>query len=193
MIILVAGIHGVGKTWHCEHYAHRRGVLHSSATGLVRQVLASVKWSDDRYATNRDRNRQALELALTSIAATGKSMLLEGNVVLMGKRPRALGIDLAAFERLSLGAIVLLESEPWTVLQRLPASHASATEVEVFQQQERDSARAVARHLQIPLMLLRDCTEHSFGQTVDAWLKRGQPISIDTARSHPPRFHRLYR
>ncbi|AIS16714.1 AAA family ATPase [Pseudomonas rhizosphaerae] len=193
MIILVAGIHGVGKTWHCEHYAHRRGVLHSSATGLVRQVLASVKWSDDRYATNRDRNRQALELALTSIAATGKSMLLEGNVVLMGKRPRALGIDLAAFERLSLGAIVLLESEPWTVLQRLPASHASATEVEVFQQQERDSARAVARHLQIPLMLLRDCTEHSFGQTVDAWLKRGQPISIDTARSHPPGFHRLYR
>lgn len=193
MIILVAGIHGVGKTWHCEHYAHRRGVLHSSATGLVRQVLASVKWSDDRYATNRDRNRQALELALTSIAATGKSMLLEGNVVLMGKRPRALGIDLAAFERLSLGAIVLLESEPWTVLQRLPASHASATQVEVFQQQERDSARAVARHLQIPLMLLRDCTEHSFGQTVDAWLKRGQPISIDTARSHPPGFHRLYR
>ena len=193
MIILVAGIHGVGKTWHCEHYAHRRGVLHSSATGLVRQVLASVKWSDDRYATNRDRNRQALELALTSIAATGKSMLLEGNVVLMGKLPRALGIDLAAFERLSLGAIVLLESEPWTVLQRLPASHASATEVEVFQQQERDSARAVARHLQIPLMLLRDCTEHSFGQTVDAWLKRGQPISIDTARSHPPGFHRLYR
>jgi adenylate kinase len=193
MIILVAGIHGVGKTWHCEHYAHRRGVLHSSAMGLVRQVLASVKWSDDRYATNRDRNRQALELALTSIAATGNSMLLEGNVALMGKRPRALDIDLTAFERLSLGAIVLLESEPWTVLQRLPASHASATEVEVFQQQERDSARAVARHLQIPLMLLRDCTEHSFGQTVDAWLKRGQPISIDTARGHPPGFHRLYR
>lgn len=193
MIILVAGIHGVGKTWHCEHYAHRRGVLHGSAKGLVRQVLASVKWSDDRYATNRDRNRQALELAATSIAASGKSMLLEGNVALMGKRARTLGIDLTAFERLSLGAILLLESEPGTVLRRLPACHASATEVEVFQQQERESARAVARHLHIPLMLLRDCSDHTFGQTVDAWLKRGQPISIETARSHPPGFHRLYR
>ncbi|MBC2678306.1 MULTISPECIES: hypothetical protein [Pseudomonas] len=193
MIILVAGIHGVGKTWHCEHYGHRRGVLHSSASGLVRQVLACVKWSDDRYATNRDRNRQALELAVTSIAASGKSMLLEGNVALMGKRPRSSGTDLTAFERLSLGAILLLESDPWTVLKRLPASHASPTEVEVFQHQERDSARAVARHLDIPLMLLRDCSDHTFGQTLDAWLKRGQPISIDTARRHPPGFHRQYR
>jgi adenylate kinase len=193
MIILVAGIHGVGKTWHCEHYAHRRGVLHSSAAGLVRQVLACVKWSDDQYATNRDRNRQALELAVTSMAASGRSLLLEGNIALMGKRRGSLGIDLAAFEKLSLGAILLLESDPWTVLQRLPTSHATPTEVEVFQHQERDSARTVARHLQIPLMLLRDCTDHSFSQTVDAWLKRGQPVSIDTARGHPPGFHHRYR
>jgi len=170
MVVFVAGIHGVGKTWLCERYASQYGVLHSSASTLIKQVLTSVTWSTDKRVADIEQNQQALELAVNSIRASGKSLLLDGHLVLRDKQGQPVPLSTDVFARLNLAAIVLITADVSVIAERLSSRDAIETpaDLDAFQRCEVQNAKRVSEALGIPLLTLHAPDTHTFNQAVGA-------------------------
>lgn len=173
MVVFVAGIHGVGKTWLCERYASLRDVRHSSASMLINQVLTSVTWSADKRVPDIDQNQQALELAVNSITASGKSLLLDGHLVLRDVHGQLVPLSTDVFARLHLAAIVLITADVSVIAERLVNRDATATptDLDAFQRCEERRAREVSEALGIPLLALHAPDPDTFKLAIDACFK----------------------
>lgn len=44
MTVFVAGVHGVGKSYLCQNYALKYGVVHESASALIRRERSLAEW-----------------------------------------------------------------------------------------------------------------------------------------------------
>lgn len=170
MVVFVAGIHGVGKTWLCERYARQYEVRHITASALIEQVLTSFNLSAGERVNDSDLDQQALELAVNSIVASGKSLLLEGQMVLRDKHGQQVASNTDAFARLNLAAIVLISTDVSVVAQRQSSRDATATpaDLDAFQRREMQHAEQISKALGIPLLTLHAPDTHTFNQAVGA-------------------------
>ena len=81
MTIFLAGAHGVGKTFLGRPVAKRLGLLHATASELIRQERGRATWNTDRRVTEVDENQEALIAAVQRLSAEGTAVLLDGHFV----------------------------------------------------------------------------------------------------------------
>jgi adenylate kinase len=163
--IFVAGIHGVGKTYLASRLPEGIGLLHTSASKLIREERAMPTWGADKRVNDIDANQVALAAAVRRHNDAGVSLLLDGHFVLLDPQDGFVRLESDVFKALTLRAVLLVEAAPIIVASRLKirdGEERSTAWVEAFLEEERRQAQVVCEALSIPLFTLTSPDQATF-------------------------------
>lgn len=174
MTVFVAGVHGVGKSYLCQQYALEFGVIHESASGLIRREFSQAEWSADKKVHNVHDNQIALRSAVKRINDSGRQLLLDGHFVLINSESKFVLLDSPVFEGLELTGVILIEADSEVISSRLALrdSVQSAVDINAFLMAERAQAQSVCRCLDIPLKVLSGASFEDFSAAVSLFFKK---------------------
>jgi adenylate kinase len=169
--ILLAGIHGVGKTYLAERLPTGGSLLHTSASRLIKDERALPGWGGDKLVAEVDENQVALAKAVRRYNAAGIALLLDGHFVLLDKDGHFVLLGVEVFETLNLSAVVLVEAQPEVVASRIrhrDGLDRSSEWLAEFAAKERAQAELVSDRLHLPLRILASPNEVDFSAALDA-------------------------
>ncbi len=157
MNILVAGIHGVGKTYLASRAAPFAGMTHTSASKLIKEERELSTWSSNKRVIEVDENQIALAAAVRRHNEAGTRLLLDGHFVLLGKSDELILLDGGVFATLNLHSVILVEEDLQTVARRIAdrdQRNVSIDHMQAFMKAERSQAQTICTALHIPLTIL---------------------------------------
>ncbi|EWS53696.1 MULTISPECIES: ATP-binding protein [unclassified Methylibium] len=169
MNIFVAGIHGVGKTYLAKRLPAHSGLMHTSASTLIKKERALPDWNVDKRVAEVDANQLALAQAVARHNEAGMALLLDGHFVLLGQEGEFKPLDTKVFEALNLKSVVLIEAAPEVVAGRVSgrdALHRGPAWLAEFMTKERSQAELVCAELKLPLSVLESPDDAEFSRAV---------------------------
>lgn len=169
-IVLVAGIHGVGKTYYCQHYAAQYDIVYRSSGKIIKDFL-SKKNSDltilDKVVSSVERNQRIILAEIRKIKEKwpNQNFLLDGHFTLLSVRGDIEDIPIFFYKNIGINAVVLLERDT----RELKSFYLSDDNVlsEKFMQKERNRAIKITSNLKIPLVCLSSPTEEQFNLEIN--------------------------
>jgi len=171
MTIFVAGVHGAGKTFATKPACQKLGLVHATASQLIREERGQATWDGTKMVSDVDQNQAALISAARRIRESGATLVIDGHFMLR----RAPGIHerlpIDVFRALECSSVLLIRSPVPVLLERLHARQdMSWTESELanFSAAEDAHSVEVAEVLGIPFRALDSPT----ALEVEIWLKR---------------------
>lgn len=176
MNILVAGIHGVGKTYLASQSAESSGLLYTSASTLIREERLKVTWDRDKNVKEIDKNQVALASAVARHNEMGNRLLLDGHFVLFNENGSITLIEAAVFEDLRLGGVILVESDSQTIrehLEKRDERRWSVERVELLKNAEKDHAKEVCKALNLKLVVLLSPSVGEFAEALSSIMRNG--------------------
>ncbi len=171
MTVLVAGAHGVGKTFLAKPAAERLGFRYATASQLIRDERGHATWTKTRQVTQIDENQIALARAVERILDGGEQLLLDGHLVLRSRPNEHQRLAESVFRSLRCRRIIILTSPLEVLLERLRArdDHTwTVSELAAFSEAEVRHAQAVAAALSIDLAILASPSDADFDAAVRA-------------------------
>lgn len=117
MIILIAGVYGVGKSTVCRKLSDEMQLNFYSASELIKKEKGSSSWDKSKKTDQIGDNQEFLITAINKIAY--KDFLLDGHFCVINKQGHIENIDLSSIKRISIGAVLLLKEEPEIIALRL--------------------------------------------------------------------------
>lgn len=175
MNVFVAGIHGVGKTHLAGRLPTRYGLLHTSASKLIREERALPDWSADKRVAEVDENQVALASAVARYNSEGVRLLLDGHFILLDDKSQFIVLPVGVFGSLNLSSVVLIEAPAQVVAERLKARDGLDRDprwLSDFMRKEREAAAAICQALGLPLCTVMSSDDAEFEQSVAAGLSR---------------------
>lgn len=152
-MILVGGIHGVGKSFFCRQVHSKLGINFYSASSLISASRKAV-FTKDKLVADAERNQPHLIAAKKQLDKREKIYLLDGHFCLLGASGKISRIGLEVFHELSPRAIVLLTEIPSVIAARRRQRDGIdplESDIKLFQNEEKAYATEVAALLSIPL------------------------------------------
>lgn len=169
MNILVAGIHGVGKTYLALNAAPSTGMTHTSASKLIKEERALSTWAEDKRVSDVNENQLALASAVRRHNELGTRLLLDGHFVLLGGDYKFVRLETDVFEALNLDGVILIETELHTVARRIKERdncQVTIHHLQSFLSAEREQAQMVCAALHIPFSCLQSPSLEDFSEAV---------------------------
>lgn len=173
MNIFVAGIHGVGKTYLASRLPAGSGLIHTSASKLIREERALPDWNINKRVSDVDENQVALAAAVARHNANETALLLDGHFVLLSQSGEFLPLGPNVFKSLNLSAVLLIEDDPREIASRVSSRDGLQREgawLETFLAKERTQAELVCRELHLPLSILVSPSDEEFANAVKSAL-----------------------
>lgn len=162
MIIFLAGIHGVGKTFLGPPAAENLKITYATASSLIKKELDGQQtWGIDKRTAKIDSNQ---ELLISAVAKLKKKinyiLLLDGHFVLKNKEGELITLSVDVFQRLEISCIILLETSSSKIIERLKQRGINQTQEEITEiaEAELNAAENISHSLQIPLVKLFEPT-----------------------------------
>ena len=169
MNIFVAGVHGVGKTYLASKLPATLGLMHTSASKLIKEEYAMPNWGVDKRVSNVDANQIALGEAVKRHNSAGTRLLLDGHFVLLDSHGEFSRLGTEVFRSLNLDGVVLLEADPRTIAIRIRERDGREVGIEhmvEFIIAERSQAEMVCHKLGISLRILNSPSPDIFTKAV---------------------------
>lgn len=170
MTIFVAGVHGAGKTFATKPACQKLGLLHATASQLIKEELGQGAWSGTKMDSDVELNQAALISAVRRIKESGEILVLDGHFVLRRAPGTHERLPIHVFRELGCSSVLLIRSPAVVLLERLHArqdmSWTVAELVDFCKAEDAHSAQ-VAGALGIPLKTLDSPT----AQEVETCLK----------------------
>ncbi|BAQ79890.1 ATP-binding protein [Pseudomonas sp. St29] len=171
MNIFVAGVHGVGKTYLASQLPRTLGLIHTSASKLIKEERALHSWGADKRVSDVDANQVALAEAVKRHNKAGTRLLLDGHFVLLDTQYEFLPLGTDVFKALNLDGVVLLEADAHTIAVRIrerDGQNMDFDHIVNFIAAERSQAQLVCDELGIPLIILEASSPDIFAAAVTA-------------------------
>ena len=171
MTVLVAGTHGVGKTYLAKPAAERLGFRYATASQLIREERGHATWTETRQVTQIDENQVALARAVARILDGGEQLLLDGHLVLRSLPNEHQRLAETVFRSLRCRHIIILTAPVDVLLSRLRARGDvtwTADELAAFSEAEIQHGAAVAAQLGIDVAILNSPSGADFDAAVKA-------------------------
>lgn len=162
MTVLIAGAHGVGKTYLAKPTAERLGLRYATASQLIRDERGHATWTESRQVTQIDENQIALARAVKRILDGGEQLLLDGHLVLRIRPNEHQRLSESVFRSLRCRHIIILTAPFDLLLARLRARGDetwTVNELAAFSEAEVQHGRDVALRLGIGMAILDSPTE----------------------------------
>ena len=157
MTVLVAGAHGVGKSYMAKPAAERLGLRYATASQLIREERGYASWTEARLVTQIDENQVALSRAVARILDGGEQLLLDGHLVLRSRPNEHQRLAESVFRSIRCRRIIILTAPVDVLLRRLRARGDetwTAGELSALSEAEVDHGSAVAAQLGIHVAIL---------------------------------------
>lgn len=175
MNIFIAGVHGVGKTYLASQLPKEIGLVHTSASTLIKNERALPEWNTDKRVNDVDANQVALAAAVERHNRVGTRLLLDGHFVLLNPQNQFLYLGTEVFKSLNLEAVVLLETNTLTIASRIKERddrESDTAHIENFINAERHQAQIVCSDLGIPLLILDSPNPDTFSAAISSIVLR---------------------
>jgi adenylate kinase len=164
-IVFVGGVHGAGKTTICRLIAEAYPAVHVTAGALIREAVDAghivTVGAQDKAVPDVDANQAvlltALEVYRTRTAEDVRLLLLDGHFSLTDAGGTLVDVPLAVFREIGPCAVLLVETDPATVHQRLAVRAVDAPSPETIARmgsRERECAATIADALDIPIWVV---------------------------------------
>lgn len=177
MNIFVAGVHGVGKTYLASQLPASLGLMHTSASKLIKDERALPSWGIDKRVSDVDANQVALAAAVTRYNKAGTRLLLDGHFVLLNTQDEFSRLGTEVFKTLNLEGVILLETDAHTIAIRIrerDGREADIDHIVKFIAAERSQAQMVCNELDIPLLILEAPSPDTFATAITAVALRAE-------------------
>ena len=117
-IIFIGGIHGVGKGTLCERIESELGIVHLSASEVLKWKELNVDSSDKRV-TDIDSTQDRLLNNLKGIINPGQTYLLDGHFCLLNKENQIEKVPEDVFIGINPKKIIVVSDNPEIISKRL--------------------------------------------------------------------------
>ncbi len=171
MTVFVAGVHGAGKTFATKPACQKLGLVHATASQLIKEERDQTTWDAAKTVSDVDQNQAALISAARRIRESGVKLVLDGHFVLRREPGNHQRLPVEVFKALNCSSVLLIRSPVPVLLERLKARQDtswSAAELTAFSNAEDAHGAEVAKTLGIPLKILQSPSL----QEVETWLER---------------------
>jgi adenylate kinase len=171
LTVLVAGAHGVGKTYLAKPSAERLGFRYATASQLIRKERGHATWTETRQVTQIDENQVALAMAVARILDGGEQLLLDGHLVLRSRPNEHQRLAESVFRSLRCRRLIILTAPVDVLLSRLRGRGDetwTAAELSAFSEAEIHHGAAVAAQLGINVAILDSPSGADFDAAVTA-------------------------
>ena len=161
-VVFLAGVHGVGKGYLGIPVASSLGIVHCTASQLIRDEKGRATWWEDKLVAEVDDNQLALISAVNRRRESTRTMLLDGHFVLRGGAGGLIRLATDVFSSLRLSGVILLCDDAEVIAARLASRDGVSTSSESIAElaaEEAAHARAVCCTLDIPLIVVDSPTE----------------------------------
>lgn len=170
-VIFIAGVHGVGKTTLCSGIADSQGFIHKSASQLIREAKASAIDLNSKAVADIPGNQQLLIDAVSRIAQSGKTLLLDGHLALLNSTRKAEALSTKVFADLGIDGIVMIHDKPSSIVERLKQRDGGGIgfdEIKALQLLENKRAKIVTGELGLPLFRIKAFDDSNFSKALGA-------------------------
>lgn len=182
-LVFVGGVHGSGKTTICRLIAEAYPAVHVTAGALIREAADAghvvTVGAQDKAVPDVDANQAVLlgglEAYRTRTGEDVRLLLLDGHFSLMDAGGALVNVPLAVFREIGPGAVLLVETDPAMVYQRLAVRAVDAPSSETIARmgaRERERAATIADALDIPMWVVGgDGSAEEAAHTVLSYLR----------------------
>lgn len=157
MTIFVAGVHGAGKTFATKSACEKLGLIHATASQLIKEERGHATWGGAKVVSEVDQNQAALITAVRRIRDSGASLVIDGHFVLRRAPGNHELLPIDVFRALRCSSILLIRSPVPLLLERLQARGDMSwdeAELTAFSKAEDSHGEDIAKALGIPLKIL---------------------------------------
>lgn len=168
-VILIAGVHGVGKTTLCSGIADDQGFVHKSASQLIREEKATAIALNTKAVANIPDNQRLLIDAVGRIVVSGQTLLLDGHFALLNAARKVEPLPTKVFADLGVAGIILIQDKPLRIVARLDqrdGKELGLDEIKVLQTTEIIRAKSVAEELGLTLIRVKAFDSSAFTKAV---------------------------
>ncbi|PLV53274.1 ATP-binding protein [Erwinia sp. B116] len=117
MIVMVAGVYGVGKSTVCNKLSKDLMIDFFSASELIRSEKGSITWGKDKKTDEISSNQHYLINAISRML--DDDFLLDGHFCLLDKEGLVKRIEFDIIRELNIGAVLFLQENPEIICKRL--------------------------------------------------------------------------
>jgi len=174
-VIFLAGVHGVGKGYLGSRVATSLGLLHLTASQLIREEKGRATWTKEKLVTEVEYNQLALIHAVNRRIDLVESLLLDGHFVLRNSTGHIVQLSVDVFAKLHLAGVIVLSEDSEVIAKRLADRDGVSVSLESIAElihAEISHAVAVCNMLRIPLLTIERPTEPLLTQAVRKILKK---------------------
>lgn len=172
-VLLIAGVHGVGKTTLCKGVSQNQDFIHQSASQLIREAKASAIASNTKMVKDIPGNQQLLIEAVHHITESGQTLLLDGHLALLNAARKVEALPTKVFADLGIEGIILVQDKPSRILTRLAQRDGKGLgleEIKGLQTMEISQAKSVTEELGLPLIRVNAFDESAFTKAVQTFV-----------------------
>ena len=117
-IIFIGGIHGVGKGTLCKRIESELGIIHLSASEVLKWKDFNMDSSDKRVS-DIDSTQDCLLKNLKGVITPGKTYLLDGHFCLLNKESKIEKVPEEVFIGINPKKIIVVSETPEIIAKRL--------------------------------------------------------------------------
>lgn len=169
MVIFLAGVHGVGKTFLGKPASSVLGLQYATASSLIKAGLNDEEnWLEDKRTSDIDKNQEILISSVSKLSDSNNPLILDGHFVLKNEQGNLVALPSSVFQRLGVSSVILMEAPASVIAERLTARKApqSLDDIEELASAERKNAESMCRELNIPLFNLLSPNQEQLLSTI---------------------------
>ena len=155
-MILVAGIHGVGKSSYCQTLKSKLDIPIISASETIYSYLHEFS-PQNKQVENIDDNQHVLIRALRSKNLIGSDCILDGHLCLVNNEGQIEPIDKAVFQQLSPKEIIVLTAPVAVIADRLHKRNQISWDedfIDKFQKMEIEYGKQIGKLLKVSVTII---------------------------------------
>lgn len=156
-IIFVGGIHGVGKGTICKEISLNTGLIHLTASQVLK--WEEISDSDNKLVKNLNSTQNKLIMGLKKLIKKDKKYLLDGHFSLLNSDGIPSRIDEDTFDQINPKAIAIVIDDIGKIAQRLKVRDDKFYEIEILnelQQMEIEYAKYLSDKYSIPYIEIKN-------------------------------------
>ena len=161
-MILICGIHGVGKTYYCKNIEKKLGIPVFSASQLI--IQKELQKFDNKTVSNINKNQDILIKEVLNLQKKINNFILDGHLCLLNKSGHIERLPIEVIKALNITEIIVLVDSPQNIKERLLQRdniHWDYNFINRFQNREIEYAKKISKEFQIDLQIITNNTDNN--------------------------------